>query len=85
MSYINKLTNNRHKRFFEAINSKYPSDKNTLAFIDAPNEYVATSLAKCAVEKGVNNGKVVAISRALAIITSSVIMSEEDKSLTVTT
>ncbi|OQW68260.1 MAG: hypothetical protein BVN34_10380 [Proteobacteria bacterium ST_bin12] len=73
------------QKIFEAVNAKYPNDKNTLVFIDAPNGFVAPRLANCAVEKGVNNGKVVAITSALALKTSTVIVAGEDESLTGTT
>ena len=73
------------QKIFEAVNTKYPAEKNTLIFIDAPIGFVAPRLANCAVEKGVNNGKVVAISSALALKTSTVIVSGEDESLTGTT
>lgn len=73
------------QKIFEAVNTKYPDDKNTLVFIDAPNGFVAPRLANCAVEKGVNNGKVVAITSALALKTSTVIVAGEDESLTGTT
>ena len=72
-------------KIFEAVNTKYPAEKNTLIFIDAPIGFVAPRLANCAVEKGVNNGKVVAISSALALKTSTVIVAGEDESLTGTT
>ena len=73
------------QKIFEAVNTKYPAEKNTLIFIDAPIGFVAPRLANCAVEKGVNNGKVVAISSALALRTSTVIVAGEDESLTGTT
>lgn len=73
------------QKIFEVVNAKYPSEKNTLVFIDAPNGFVAPRLANCAVEKGVNNGKVVAITSALALKTSTVIVAGEDESLTGTT
>lgn len=73
------------QKIFEAVNAKYPNDKNTLVFIDAPNGFVAPRLANCAIEKGVNNGKVVAITSALALKTSTVIVAGEDESLTGTT
>lgn len=73
------------QKIFEAVNTKYPAEKNTLIFIDAPIGFVAPRLANCAVEKGVNNGKVVAISSALALKTSTVIVAGEDESLTGTT
>ena len=73
------------QKIFEAVNAKHPSEKNTLVFIDAPNGFVAPRLANCAVEKGVDNGKVVAITSALALKTNTVIVAGEDESLTGTT
>lgn len=77
--------NESPQKIFEAVNAKYPSDKNTLVFIDAPIGFVAPGLANCAIEKGVNNSKVVAITSALALKTSTVIVAGEDESLTGTT
>ncbi len=73
------------QKIFDAVNAKYPSEKNTLVFIDAPNGFVAPRLANCAIEKGINNGKVVAIVSSLALKTSTVIVAGEDESLTGTT
>ncbi len=73
------------QKIFEAVNAKYPTEKNTLVFIDAPNGFVAPRLANCAVEKGINSGKVVAISSALAMKTRTVIVAGEVESLTGTT
>lgn len=73
------------QKIFAAVNAKYPNEKNTLVFIDAPDGFVAPRLANCAVEKGVNNGKVVAIVSSLALKTSTVIVAGEDESLTATT
>lgn len=73
------------QKIFEAVNAKYPAEKNTLVFIDAPNGFVAPRLANCAVEQGVDSGKVVAITSALALKTSTVIVAGEDESLTGTT
>ena len=73
------------QKIFEAVNAKYPAERNTLVFIDAPNGFVAPRLANCAVEQGVDNGKVVAITSALALKTSTVIVAGEDESLTGTT
>ena len=73
------------QKIFEAVNTNHPAEKNTLVFIDAPMGFVAPRLANCAVEKGVNNGKVVAITSALALKTSTVIVAGEDESLTGTT
>ncbi len=73
------------QKIFEAVNANHPAEKNTLVFIDAPTGFVAPRLANCAVEKGVNNGKVVAITSALALKTTTVIVAGEDESLTGTT
>ncbi len=73
------------QKIFEVVNAKYPAERNTLVFIDAPNGFVAPRLANCAVEQGVDNGKVVAITSALALKTSTVIVAGEDESLTGTT
>ena len=73
------------QKIFEAVNAKFPTEKNTLVFIDAPTGYIAPRLANCAVEQGVDNGKVVAITSALALKTSTVIVAGEDESLTATT
>lgn len=77
--------NQQPQKIFDAVNTKYPNEKNTLVFIDAPNGFVAPSIANCAVEKDVNNGKVVAIVSSLAFKTSTVIVAGEDESLTGTT
>ncbi len=77
--------NQSPQKIFDAINTKYPNDKNTLVFIDAPNGFVAPRLANCAVEKGINSGKVVAITSSLALKTRTVIVAGEDESLTGTT
>ena len=73
------------QKIFEAVNTNHPTEKNNLVFIDAPMGFVAPRLANCAVEKGVNNGKVVAITSALALKTTTVIVAGEDESLTGTT
>ncbi len=73
------------QKIFDAVNAKYPADKNTLVFIGAPNGYIAPHFANAEVEKGVDNGKVVAINSALALKTSTVIIAGEDESLTATT
>jgi hypothetical protein len=73
------------QKIFETVNAKYPADKNTLVFIDAPNGFIAPRLANCEVEKDVDNGKVVAIVSALALKNSTVIVAGENESLTSTT
>jgi hypothetical protein len=73
------------QKIFDTVNTKYPADKNTLVFIDAPEGFIAPRLANCEVEKGVDTGKVVAISSALALKTSTVVVAGENESLTATT
>ena len=73
------------QKIFEVVNAKYPADKNTLIFIDAPEGFIAPRLANCEVEKGVDTGKVVAISSALALKTLTVVIAGENESLTATT
>ena len=77
--------NQQPQKIFETVNAKYPNEKNTLVFIDAPQGFIAPRLANCAVEKGVNTGKVVAIVSSLAMKTRTVIVAGEDESLTGTT
>ena len=78
------LTNNPQK-IVDAVSAKYPSDKNTLIFIEAPVGFVAPRLANCAVEEGVDNADVVAINSALALKTTTVVIAGDDESLTATT
>lgn len=73
------------QKVVDAVNAKYPSDKNTLIFIEAPEGFIAPSLANCAVEDGVDNADVVAINSALALKTTTVIIAGDDESLTATT
>ena len=73
------------QKIFNAVNTKYPADKNTLVFIDAPSGFVAPSLANSAVGQDIDNGKVVAIISSLALKTSTVITAGEDETLTATT
>lgn len=73
------------QKVYDAVNAKYPAEKNTLVFVDAPEGFVAPKLANCAVEKDVDNGDVVAISSALALKTTTVIIAGDDESLTATT
>jgi hypothetical protein len=78
------LTHNPQK-IMDAASAKYPDSKNTLVFIEAPEGFVAPSLANCAVEEGVDNADVVAINSALALKTTTVIVAGDDESLTATT
>ncbi|MES2637808.1 MAG: hypothetical protein V4605_10815 [Pseudomonadota bacterium] len=77
--------NQQPQKIFDTVNAKYPDEKNTLVFIDAPKGFVAPRLANCAVKKGINNGKVAAIASSLALKTRTVIVAGEDESLTGTT
>ena len=79
------VLNQNPQKIFAAVNSKYPSDKNTLVFIDAPSRFFAKKLAIDAVEKNIDSGKVVAIVSALALKTNTVIVAGEDDLLTVST
>ena len=69
------------QKVYDAVNTKYPAEKNTLVFVDAPEGFVAPKLANCAVEKDVDNGDVVASTSALALM----IIAGDDKSLNATT
>jgi hypothetical protein len=73
------------QKVYEAMSEKYPAEKNTLVFVDAPEGFVAPKLANCAVEKGVDNADVVAITSALALKSTTVVIAGEDESLTATT
>jgi hypothetical protein len=78
------ITTNPQK-IVDAVSTKYPADKNTLVFVEAPEGFVAPRLANCAVEDGVDNADVVAINSALALKTTTVIVAGDDESLTATT
>lgn len=73
------------QKVYDAVSAKYPAEKNTLIFIEAPEGFIAPSLANCAVEEGVDNADVVAINSALALKTTTVVIAGEDESLTSTT
>ena len=75
----------QQQKIFEAVNTKYPADKNTLIFIDAPESYIAQYLDNAMVEDQVDTGKVAAIISALALKTSTVVVAGEDEALTATT
>ena len=77
--------NQNPQKIFAAVNSKYPTDKNTLVFIDAPTGFIANKLAIDTVDDNVDSGKVVAISSALALKTSTVIVAGENEFLTAST
>ena len=81
----NSSYTSRPQKIFDAVNAKYPADKNTLIFVHAPEGFIAPRLANCAVEDGVNNGKVVAIVSALALKTTTVVVAGDDESLTAST
>jgi hypothetical protein len=73
------------QKIYDTVSAKYPAEKNTLVFVDAPEGFVAPKLANCAVEEGVDNGDVVAITSALALKTTTVVVAGDDESLTATT
>ena len=73
------------QKIYDAVGTKYPAEKSTLVFIDAPEGFVAPRLANCAVEEGVDNADVVAITSALALKTTTVVVAGDDESLTATT
>lgn len=73
------------QKVYDAVSAKYSAEKNTLIFIEAPEGFIAPSLASCAVEEGVDNADVVAINSALALKTTTVVIAGEDESLTSTT
>jgi hypothetical protein len=70
------------QKIYESVNAKYPSDKNTLILIDAPEGYIAPHQAVWEVEKDVDAGDVAAIISSLALKTSTVIIAGEDDALT---
>ncbi len=73
------------QKIYDTVSAKYPAEKNTLVFVDAPEGFVAPKLANCAVEQGVDNADVVAIISALALKTTTVVVAGDDESLTATT
>ena len=70
------------QKIFESVNAKYPSEKSTLIFIDAPEGYIAPYQAVWEVEKDVDAGDVTAIISSLALKSSTVIIAGEDDMLT---
>ena len=84
MTDVHHTTQNVQK-IVNAINTKYPADKNTLVFIDAPEGYIARYLDNAAVENNVDTGKVAAIFSSLALKTNTVIVTGEDEKLTAAT
>jgi hypothetical protein len=73
------------QKIVDAVAAKYPSEKNTLVFIEAPDGFVAPSIANSAVENGVDNADVVAINSALALKTTTVVVAGDNESLTAST
>ncbi|MBC7756138.1 MAG: hypothetical protein H7Z20_05735 [Bdellovibrio sp.] len=73
------------QKIVSAVNTKYPADKKTLVFIDAPEGYIAQYVDNAAVENSVDTGKVAAIISSLALKTSTVIVAGEDEKLAATT
>jgi hypothetical protein len=70
------------QKIYDSVSAKYPSEKNTLIFIDAPEGYIAPHQAVWEVEKDVDAGDVTAIISSLALKTSTVIIAGEDDALT---
>ena len=79
-----RYTQNAQK-IVSAVNAKYPADKNTLAFIDAPEGFIVQHFDNAAVENSVDTGKVAAIISSLALKTSTVVVAGEDETLTAIT
>ena len=77
--------NQNPQKIFAAVSNKYPAQKNTLIFIDAPTGFIAKKLAIDAVESNVDSGKVAAISSTLALKTSILILAGENELLTAST
>ena len=76
---------NHPQKMVDAVTTKYPESKNTLIFIEAPDGFVAPGIANSAVENGIDNADVVAITSALALKTTTVIVAGDDETLTATT
>ena len=73
------------QKIVSAINAKYPADKTTLVFIDAPDGFIARQYNNTAVKNSVDTGKVAAIVSSLAFKTNTVIVAGENEQLTATT
>jgi hypothetical protein len=73
------------QKIYDTVSAKYPAEKNTLVFVDAPEGFLAPKLANCAVEQSIDNADVVAIISALALKTTTVVVAGDDESLTATT
>ncbi len=73
------------QKIASAVNAKYPTDKNTLVFIDAPEAFIAQYIDNTAVENSVDTGKVAEIISTLALKTTTVIVAGENATLTATT
>ena len=84
MTDAHHYTQNAQK-IVSVVNTKYPADKNTLVFVDAPEGYIARYFDNAAVEDSVDTGKVAAIISSLTLKTSTVVVAGEDEKLTATT
>ena len=69
------------QKIVNAVNAKYPADKTTLVFIDAPEGYIARKFNNTAVENRVDTGKVAAIVSSLALKTNTIIVAGENTQL----
>jgi len=84
MTDAHHYTQNAQK-IISAVNTKYPADKNTLVFIDAPEGTIARYFDNDAVKDNVDTGKVAAIISSLTVKTNTVVVAGEDEKLTATT
>ena len=80
MTDSHRYTQNAQK-IVSTVNSKYPTDKTTLVFIDAPTGFIAQNFGQAAVANSVDTGKVAAIVSSLALKTSTVIVAGENEEL----
>ena len=80
MTDSHRYTQNAQK-IVSTVNSKYPTDKTTLVFIDAPTGFIAQNFGQAAVANNVDTGKVAAIVSSLALKTSTVIVAGENEEL----
>ena len=73
------------QKIASSISVKYPSDKTTVIFIDAPEGFIARKFNNNTVENSVDTGKVAAIVSALALKTNTVIVAGEYEELSAIT
>ena len=73
------------QKIVSAVSAKYPNEKNTLMFVDAPEGFIAPRFATTSVADSINTGRVAAIVSSLALKTSTVIVAGENEALTAAT